>query len=795
MANTSNVVVSFAIVFLVSLSSSSAFTKNTLDTFNAFEKNIDGLPHQLIQPLIREKRQEEAQGFLNDSPLELEEELSNPRPAYERRAVNAEEAKEIGQKDERQKQKKPEPSNDIEEDAEDDVFSYRNMHDLIQALILADEEDIAERLQQLRKNTPKSEALSNLPKRQASAAAAAAAAASGGLVGGNLWDVITLGDLDGHSCEVEAFSHGHFHVSGTIVHEFFCELRKIWHYGLLVVRNFVSALTLGPLVVGEAIGEGILDRLFHHGSHIFHAIISEPHHLLLLPDIIHDCVPFPSIIGAIHRVKAVFFRVLQFGFNLIHGHIRHVVAHIFSNFRFFLREIVHHWLHFDTILPLEEIGTVASAATATATATASAAAATATAVIPDYHTSLGEILSSCRGFHDGYYASGISNLLRTGLRSFSLSSTFSRIRSYLPSFTMPFFNYFGCGPVEQSTTVTTSSVASASSSVGLGGSVISPIVNQFLSPIVSPVIEPTIVPAETEVASSAATATATATVAETHPVLSVGPTILPTIVPSIVPYESTSSNVATATATAAAAVASPVVSDYQTIAAPEIAAPVVLGDTGVTGVSAAASAAAAASSSVAPAVGQVPFILRERRPRPILSGVAPAAATAAAAASASASTGGDTLARYPSRYRGLDLDLDRRINPLIRARVIPGASSAAASAAASASSSSAAASSAASSVSTGSYSFALPREHIVNALGHDYLLPGDVIAVSLRNRSTLFGRVLDATSPITFSFLRPKLRASLLHHGGRFWNLRPRDFRDPDCVRKFNNPLLLGYNL
>lgn len=34
---------------------------------------------------------------------------------------------------------------------QDDVFSYRNMHDLIQALILADEEDIAERLQQLRK--------------------------------------------------------------------------------------------------------------------------------------------------------------------------------------------------------------------------------------------------------------------------------------------------------------------------------------------------------------------------------------------------------------------------------------------------------------------------------------------------------------------------------------------------------------------------------------------------------------------------------------------------------------------
>lgn len=33
---------------------------------------------------------------------------------------------------------------------QDDVFSYKSMHDLIQAFILADEQDIAMRLQQLR---------------------------------------------------------------------------------------------------------------------------------------------------------------------------------------------------------------------------------------------------------------------------------------------------------------------------------------------------------------------------------------------------------------------------------------------------------------------------------------------------------------------------------------------------------------------------------------------------------------------------------------------------------------------
>ncbi|KYN03539.1 hypothetical protein ALC62_05666 [Cyphomyrmex costatus] len=784
MVNT-NILVAFAIAFLASLSLSSAFAKHNLDIPNTFEKNLD---HKL-QPVFREKREKETEAFyLKNNPLELEEEPLESTSIYKRKTLE-EEAKDVEKSEEQEELNiEPKTTNDItteEEDVEDDVFSYRSMHDLIQALILADETDIAERLQRLRENTTTTEKLSNLPKRQAvaSAAAAAAAASSSSLLGANLWDAVPLDDLDTHSCEVEAFSHGHFHLSGTIVHEFFCELRKFWHYGLIVLRNLRSGLSLGPLIGEDVISDSILEHLFHHTSHLLHVVIREPHHLLILPDIIHDAVPFPSIIGAIHRIKHVFFRVLHFGIDLFRTHIRHVLAHLFSHLRFGIREQLYHLG--SSILPLEEIAaepfvsTAAAAATATATATATASS---DIIVPDYETSLSEVLSSFRGFYNGYYASGIPHLIRTGLTSISSSSAFSTIGSYLSR--IPFCGNFGYGPVEQSTVVSTAAASSASSSVAIGG-----------RPIVSPVVEygsivpvAPIVPVETETASSSASATATATattIAETQPVFSAGPTI----VPSIVPYESTSSGAAAvATATATTTAAEVPLSDYSTIplVQPEVV-PNVLEDN--VAVASAAAASSAANVVSTPVVGRVPFTLPLRRP--ILSTVAPTAAAAAAAASASASTGGRTVLR-PASYRGLDLDIDRRIKyPLFRPRVLPTVASSSAAASSVATSASSAAAASSSAISSGGFNIVLPREQIISALGYDYLLPGDIISVTLKNKSILFGRVLDATSPITFNFLRPKIRASLLHNGGRIWKLLPRDFRDPECYRKFNNPLLL----
>lgn len=103
MANTSNVLMAFAVVFLASLSLSSGFVKHNSDILNAFD-------HEL-QPLVREKREAEGFHLRNNGPMELEEELSMPKAVYEKRAVYAEEAKEnsqIGQNNEGEKQGEPE---------------------------------------------------------------------------------------------------------------------------------------------------------------------------------------------------------------------------------------------------------------------------------------------------------------------------------------------------------------------------------------------------------------------------------------------------------------------------------------------------------------------------------------------------------------------------------------------------------------------------------------------------------------------------------------------------------------
>lgn len=121
MANTSNILAVFAIAFLASLSSSSAFAKHDLDIPSAFEKRFD---HEL-QPFLREKRQKEAEVFHlgNNNPLELEEELSEPKSIYDRRAVG-EEVKEVGQKDDGKNEEQEKPSTEpktsnAEEEGED----------------------------------------------------------------------------------------------------------------------------------------------------------------------------------------------------------------------------------------------------------------------------------------------------------------------------------------------------------------------------------------------------------------------------------------------------------------------------------------------------------------------------------------------------------------------------------------------------------------------------------------------------------------------------------------------------
>lgn len=710
-------------------------------------------------------------------------------------------------------------------------------------------------------NATASEKLSNLPKRQASASAAAAAAAASNLLGANLWDAIPVTDLDAHSCEAEAFDYGHVHSSGLVVHEFFCELRKLWHYFLIIVRNLRAGLTLGPLIAEEVIveGHGILHLLLHRIPRLLFTLIRAPHHLLILPDIIRDAVPFHSVHHALGRLIRVVLKVRHFVHDLLWGNVRYVLGHFFHlhhlglNLRdrlLQLRLTRLHYLHgLGSVLPCENVvggpiaataTSAAAAAAATATATATATAADGGAIAPDYHSSLAELLSSFRGIYDGYYASGIPHLIRTGVTSISTSTTYSKVTSHLsnvPTYWTNIRSYLSRLPslinnyAPQGTTVTAASAASASSSVG--GSVASPII----SPVVGPLIRPApLVPLApiAPVESVSSSASASTTVTETQPLVSAplisAPLIsaVPTVISPVVSSSGAASAAATAAATAAAAAsaasASPVVSSYQTavpcaplvsetientvsesssssvaVASPEVVVP------GISAGNAAAAASAAASVSSASDIGSA------YRPRPVfgpLSGYSPIlpsvsapASAASASSSASVSSGGNLI----DQYRGLDWNLGgrlprirQRIRPVILPAVAPSSAAAATAAASSAASGGAAAASSASSASTlssGGLNFLLPREHIIGAIGHDYLLPGDLVSVTLRNKAILIGRVLDATSPISFSFLRPKLRAALFRHGGRIWNLSPWDFRDPECIRKFNSPALLRYAL
>lgn len=640
-------------------------------------------------------------------------------------------------------------------------------------------------------NATESEKISKLPKRHASASAAASATTiTSDLLGGNLWDAVPLTELDAHSCEIESIEYGHVHLSGTVVHELGCEIRKFWHYILIAFRNIKEAFTLGPLIAGEVIVEGshgILGRLLHYVTHVFRHIIKEPHHLVVLPDIICDSVPFPSIFGAIHRLKSGFFKLLRFVRQLIREHVRLVFKHFFRFVGAKLREKLHFHLEKSclgglySVLPFANqfAEPVESVVTTTATATATA---TTNDMIPDYHRSLAEVLTSLRGFYNGYVASGVPHLIRTGVGSVSTSSAVTTVKSYLSA--LPFSSYFGCGQDAAVASTATSTVSTSSvSAVSVATPAIAPIVSPTIVPTAYPVVEPIV-----ESATASAAASATAVVTETEPI------IVPVVAPTV-PCEATSiisdSSAATATATAAATATATAASPVEIVPliqpVPTLS-PVVVPDIVEETVSASSSATASAASSVSSTSDVVPSSLPIRLPlfRPALS--APVA-SASAASSAASSSMGSPVSLIPNQYR----NRYRLRQPVLSSGVVPSAAAASAAVSAATSLEGASATNAASSFIDG-FNFALPRQDVISALGYDYLLPGDVVAITLRNRSVLCGRVLDGTSPISFGFLKPKLRAKIFRNGRRIWNLLPRHFRNPECVRRLNNPLLLRYS-
>ncbi|XP_032681117.1 mucin-17-like isoform X2 [Odontomachus brunneus] len=934
MEYTQKILVVFAIAFLGSLSlSSAAYIKKDLNFAKNFEKNFN---LELPRTLLREKRQSERfdLSLTENNAAELED-LSELEKVHDRRAV-AEEIQEASLKfekiEEQEKRSAHKEHNDTEENTQDEAVP-KNVHDVIRALYNKKEDSTEELQQELQENSTDPDDFNKLLKRHLHPGVV------GNILGANFLEEIPLEQLDSHSCMVEAFDYGHSHNSGLLTHELLCEVRKVPHYIRVGMRNLKSELTLGPMITEEFEGD-VLGSFHRHIPQLFEAVIKEPHHLLILPEIIRDVVPFKSIFRAMHRINTVFFKVVHFVHNMIREHLFKIAENflLHHNLGLHFLRILHHFgkLHLvervlGLALPhLENI--IAKPILSPVTLHDDEL------YTPEYHHSLREVIATFQGVHDGYFASGIHDLFRSGVKTFFSESTRSTMTSFLS--TIPFLNNFvpyldtittkfspvdvspvvnpifenfapvvapiidglspvispfGLGsvvnavepvPIETETVRTSVSSESRASSIVevapevapviespvinplVGYSIINPVTsvypvvtkavapfayskasasivgapNLVVSPVVGgpiissfghlgSVISPEVYPTATEVMSSASgmaktssivgspdlagtlasetvssstSSSTSSTVVEAQPVVATKPVVsyaAPTMLPhtvSAIPYvpssvvsettavsESSSKSVSVTESVAPA----PVV---ETI--PEVVdcgpAPVVVSEPAVESsvmTTASASTVTSSSASNVAAIQQHPSGLYPN----VVSAVAPVAPIVSASASSNAIVSTTDhltkplpFAGYGLNYPGLSLARPGYYSPLSFSRAL--ASAVAASKTVSTTSSTT------SVISRRDFSFVLPREKIVNVLGSDCILPGDTVSVTLKNKAVLYGSVLDASSPITFSFLRPKLYNPLLRSGARVWNVLHSDFTDPECVEIFNDPALLN---
>lgn len=789
------------------------------------------------------------------------------------------------------------------------------------------------------------------------------------ILGADFLEEIPLERLDAHSCETEAFEFGHEHHSALLMHQLCCEMRKFVHYMRIIGRNCKSELTLGPLVTEEKYDGDVLGTFYRHTPQLLEAVIKEPHHLLILPEIIRDAVPFPSICEALHRIRVALFKVLHFGHSLIKIHLHHLLEYFFfhHNLGLDLLRILHdmgkmHILEFfgfvlpaaedlikEKVLPLTEDCDDEQ-------------------YVPEYKKSFEEVVACFRGAHDGYYASGIHDLFKSGIKTFASSTTTSAVSSFLS--TIPFVDNFA--PYLDNGLADVSPVEV--------GPVVSPIyeriapIVEYLRPLFSPlalgpVVTPmeTYAPVETETVSKSVTSASVDVVepVEEYPVegLAYSPVDCEPLNEVVVPVKeeavSTTASVSTVdvgnslaaeTVTASVAnvlpgvstpvVASPVVTPllgYNTalgVGSPLVTSPVispltsygsllnpvasfypgnqlvspminpVLGNSvinplmgyntlvnpvasvyapqAISSLTNAAIATAAVetepliaarpvsevvvedvsdtvsqtSSTVVesmPAVveripevvdcGSVPVVASgavedtvrttttetaaedivaipvNARPYGLVSGYKPGFAPVSAIGAvekdvrttaiedvATVNNGPFLVSGYrPGLASVAATTRDRLVEPLPFARyglpypeypMYPVESAAYRPLVPSVALSSAMGITDVSRttvLSRQEFSFVLDREKIIDVLGSDCITPGDVVSVTLRNKAVLYGSVLDAESPIRFSFLRPRLYGGLLHKGARVWNILHSDFKDSECTEIFNDPVLLSY--
>ncbi|XP_033177439.1 uncharacterized protein LOC100746661 [Bombus impatiens] len=237
--------------------------------------------------------------------------------------------------------------------------------------------------------------------------------------------------LESNSCETQAASHGHRHRVGIIVHEYFCELNKFFHY---VVDAGQSLKPESPFVHLLNITEDAilfteledLPELIEIGVTRLEAILKHPEKLETLLNIIRKSFRIVTpILKSVIRLKGCtvkFITHIQDLFNYFKLDYEYIVGILkeFENKVFTFINTALSFIYGCILNPIEEIANLFSKAIAWLETTIG--------YLIDYvqqkfyrHLSLlEEAIDILQAFYNGYTASGFSETLNIALQVLGL---------------------------------------------------------------------------------------------------------------------------------------------------------------------------------------------------------------------------------------------------------------------------------------------------------------------------------------------------------------------------------------
>ncbi|KAG7199991.1 hypothetical protein KM043_014415 [Ampulex compressa] len=246
--------------------------------------------------------------------------------------------------------------------------------------------------------------------------------------------------LEKLNCELEAISYGHDHEAGIAAHEVLCEIRKLWHLLLLSGKNLKSEMSVGPLMghdddgtlsLQDLTSSKVPSTLIQHGPAIMEALIKDPNHLSVLPDILKESVPLAHIVESLHRLEGAvgkFFLVLRDSFEPHLGKHEHVK--VLNDLNDKLLMIVPNFLkrineHLETKLSKEQSSVPAKSMDPEESATTNFLKETNGSPISlaNYMELMKETVNILHSVYGAYHASGFSDFLISARKIFSEIST------------------------------------------------------------------------------------------------------------------------------------------------------------------------------------------------------------------------------------------------------------------------------------------------------------------------------------------------------------------------------------